>query len=300
MSPSSRPLHPGTLVAPGYEVVAHLSRGRSLDVYDVWSEERESRCVAKTLRPERRQDVGARRRLLREGRLLCRLSHPHIVRGYELLAGPAPVVIMETLTGETLAHLLARRSRRLAAADIEQLGLQLASALGYLHRQGMLHLDLKPSNIVAEAGRVKLIDLSIARAPGWARPGLGTWCYLAPEQARGGCLTEATDVWGLGMVLYEAAAGRPLVDEDDQRDYPQAEDPIPPIGHARRLPRSLAQALDACLAPAPADRPSLATLRVALESAAGGRSGSGSAGRDLIASARQLDAPPSLGSFSSR
>ncbi len=106
MSAGPAPLAPGSAIAPAYVVIEHLSRGRALDVYDVWSDERECRCIAKMLRPDRAKDQAARRRLVREGRLLRGLSHPHIVRGYELLPPPRPLVIMETLSGETLARLI--------------------------------------------------------------------------------------------------------------------------------------------------------------------------------------------------
>ena len=131
------------------------------------------------------------------------------MRAYEVIERPQPVVILETLDGETVAHLLERRPAGLDADEVAWLGLHLASALGYLHRHGLLHLDVKPANVIAEAGRAKLIDLSIARPPGPCRAGGGTWAYMAPEQATGGHVDEAADVWGLGTVLFEAAAGRP-------------------------------------------------------------------------------------------
>jgi serine/threonine protein kinase len=262
--------HPGSEIAPGYEVVEHLHRSRVLDVYDCWSSERDCRCIVKTLRPDRLDDTAARRRLVAEGRLLVELGHPGIVRGYELLRRPAPMVVMETLTGETLAHLLERRLRPLAARELAFLGLQLAAAVGYLHRRGYVHLDLKPSNIVAESGRAKLIDLSIARRPGRAKRGVGTWCYMAPEQARGGRVAESADVWGIGAVLWEAACGEaPFADESTQ--YPQLEHRAAPLRSRRRLPAGLCLAVDACLEPRPADRLSLSELRAELEPAAGGR-----------------------------
>jgi serine/threonine protein kinase len=276
-------LGPGAVIAPGYRVIEHLSRTRRLDTFEVWSEERGCSCVVKMLRGDRRGDERARAALLAEGRLLVRLTHPHIVRGYELLEEPEVAVVMETLDGETLAHLIDRHPDGFEAGEVAWLGLHLASALRYLHRHGLLHLDLKPANVIAEAGRAKLIDLSLARAPGRYRPGLGTWCYLSPEQATGARVGPSADVWGLGTVLYEAATGVPAFDDDeswtadsgssstwdthDQRaaGFPQLEGPPPPAGAAGGVPADLAVAIDACLAPDPAERPSLDELSAWLE-----------------------------------
>src|SRR3954462_11123365 len=91
------PRREGARLARGYEVIAHLRRGRDLDVYDVWSEERDCRCVKKAARPDRRSSKSTRRRLRREGRLLLSLAHPHIVRAYELIERPDPVLVLETI-----------------------------------------------------------------------------------------------------------------------------------------------------------------------------------------------------------
>ncbi|MEW2297007.1 serine/threonine-protein kinase [Streptomyces sp. NPDC006743] len=200
-------LAPGSRPAPGYRVLGHLARTGWLDLYDSWSEERACRCVVKVLRPDRRAEEEAAERLLREGRWLCEFTHPHLVRGYEVRTAPQPLVVLETLSGETLSCLLHRLRRRPAAADLALLGVQLCSAVHYLHGRGLLHLDLKPSNVVVDCGRAKVLDLSVARPPGHAPPGMGTFSYLAPEQARGGPLSAAADVWGIGVTLYEAATG---------------------------------------------------------------------------------------------
>jgi eukaryotic-like serine/threonine-protein kinase len=271
------------VIAPGYRVIEHLSRTRRLDTYEVFSEERACSCVAKTLRPDRRDDERARAALEQEGRLLMELTHPHIVRGYELLAVPEPVVVMETLDGETLAHLVDRHPGGLPPDEVAWLGIHLASALRYLHGRGVLHLDVKASNVVAEAGRAKLIDLSLARPPGRYRPGFGTWSNLSPEQARGDELGPPADVWGLGTVLYEAATGEPAFDDDgswtgdsgpsgtwdtdEQREagYPQLEGPLRSVATRNGLPAGLCEAIDACLARDPADRPALEELSARLE-----------------------------------
>lgn len=130
--------------APGYETIELLRRGRDLEVYDAWSEERACRCVVKTPRPDRLDHEGARAAAAGEGRLLCRLTHPHIVRAYEVIEEPVPMVVMETLSGETLSHMVEVRDVRLTAAEVAHLGLHLASAVRYLHGHGWLHLDQSP------------------------------------------------------------------------------------------------------------------------------------------------------------
>jgi serine/threonine protein kinase len=263
-----RPLGPGAPLGDELEVIAHLARSNVIDVYDAWSERRGCRVAVKALRPDRRRDPGARRALLREGRLLVRLAHPHLVRGYEVTGGQRPIVVLETLRGATLAKLIDQRP--LSAAETAHLGLQVGSALRYLHREGLVHLDVKPSNVIADAGAAKLIDLSIARRPGRVKAGLGTWSNLAPEQARGGLAGPPADVWGLGTLLYEALTGEPPFGEDDDADYPCLERRADRVRRRRpRAPRALAAAIDGALEPDAPDRPPLDELLDALDEVAG-------------------------------
>lgn len=258
-----RPLAAGATLA-GVEVIAHLHRSNRLDVYDAWCSRRLCRVIVKTLRPDRRHETtAAAAALRREGRLLKRLAHPHLVRAYEVVTEPRPAIVMETLTGATLEHLV-REGRPLSGAELGVLGAQLASAVGYLHAENILHLDLKPANVVAEAGRAKVIDLSHARRPGVMRAGGGTWCFMAPEQARGGFVGPAADAWGIGIVILEAATGESalmeLADELDS-DTPQLEGRVPSLRERRpRLPRTLTETIDACLEPDPVARPTVGEL----------------------------------------
>ncbi|MFJ1651968.1 serine/threonine-protein kinase [Streptomyces sp. NPDC088337] len=267
------PLPAGTRPVPGYEILGHLDRTGWLDLYDSWSEERTCRCVIKVLRPDLRGHPGLGARLLREGGWLRDFTHPHLARAYETFTEPEPLVVMETLTGETLAHLLGRLRRRPGATDVALLGVQLCSAVYYLHGRGLLHLDLKPANIVVDRGHVKVLDLSVARPPGYAPRGTGTLYYRSPEQARGGPLSAAADVWGIGVTLYETACGDvpfPEGEEDGSEDSaggvrcPLLEEAAPPVASRRRLPRTLAGVVDACLSLDPANRPALPGLAEAL------------------------------------
>jgi eukaryotic-like serine/threonine-protein kinase len=248
----------GRALCRGYRALRLLRRGHALDVYDAWSEERGCRCIAKAVRSDLLRDREARLSLFLEGRLLLRLSHPHLVRAYELVRGPRPTLVLETLTGATLSRLISDHPRGLPARDVLFLGVHLASALGYLHTTGYLHLDVKPSNVVSQAGTAKLIDLSLADRVGRRLRGVGTRGYMSPEQIEGRALTPATDVWGLGCVLYEAARGRPAFPDARQRRpgwiWPG------PLSGSHRLPPAAAAIIDACLHPDPAARPSLHDL----------------------------------------
>ena len=284
--PDHPPLEPGSVLAPGYEVVEHLHQSNNFDVYYVFSEERACRCIAKVARQDLLEVPKVQRGLLREGKLLGRLAHPHIVRLYEVLERPYPILILETLTGETLSHIIDTSYRRLPLLSVVNLGLHLCSAVHYLHAHGILHLDLKPSNIVSDRGLAKILDLSIAQPPGRTRKGAGTKQYMAPEQVRGERVGPETDVWGIGATLYEAATdvtpfnaeyestsgsdqevgsetGSPA--GTDLEAYEQVSRRADPVRAHRRVPASFAQTVDACLQPDPTRRPTLLELTTNLE-----------------------------------
>jgi len=284
------PLPDGAVLAPGYTILAHLHQSNNFDVYDVFSEERACRCIAKTPRQDLLESERVADRLLREGSLLGDLTHPHLARLYEVVEGPPVALILETLTGETLAHLIDTNHRRLPIKDVAHLGLHLCSAVHYLHGRGILHLDLKPSNIVSERGLAKILDLSIAHPPGPTRAGAGTTQYMAPEQITGGEVDAATDVWGIGAVLFEAAiaevpfnaeyeetgydddpadetgtdewtsTGGTGTDAGDPEDYEQLTRRADPVRAHRRVPAAFNDIVARCLDPDPDARPTVAEL----------------------------------------
>lgn len=273
----------GHEIASGYRVIAHTRRGSDFDTYDAWSEARYCRCFLKTPRPDRVDDTDALRRLRLEAKLLLSFTHPHLVRAYEFLHAledQPPVLVTETLTGTTLGYLL-DGGTRLATRDLAYLGQHLCAGLRYMHDQGYLHLDIKPGNIIANEGSARIIDLSLARRPGQHHGGTGTPVAMAPEQIRGGLLGPATDVWGIGLVLYEAATGTQPFDTTETREngdtsnedthpyYRQLDIRAPWVRTQRRLPRPLSDAIDRCLEPDPEQRPSLSELTVVLTSVTG-------------------------------
>lgn len=291
-------------LVPGYRAIAHLHRSNKFDVYDAWSDERECRVIAKTPIPMDDEEdaekenafyVRSTKSLFREARLLKKLAHPHIVRSYGTVREPRPVLVLETITGETLSHLIDRSHNRLPIPALTHLGLHLCSAIHYLHHHGILHLDLKPSNIVSERGMAKILDLSIARKPGRGKRGSGTLHYLAPEQAEGSMLTPATDVWGIGATLFEATTDElpfhakeaddseeegseeksATPETSDSRTYERVEEyeqlhrRADSVKKHRRLPAEFAGIIDDCLEPDPEDRPTIAELSERLRSFGG-------------------------------
>ncbi|MDA3625306.1 serine/threonine-protein kinase [Saccharopolyspora sp. WRP15-2] len=267
----AEPLRRGQELAPGYAVIEHIRRGEWYDTYDAWSAQRYSRCFVKAVRPDLVDDREISESLAFEGKLLLSCTHPYIVRAYEIAEASdgTPVLIMETLGGATLDSLLDDGKRKLTVQELGHLGLQLCSAIRYLHDRGYLHLDLKPGNIIAEFGRARVLDLGLARPPGQHRGGAGTPRCMAPEQARGGLVGPPADAWGIGLVLYESATGIQPFDVPGTDEFSQLTTTAPPVRSARRLPKPLAAGIDGCLRPRPEQRPTLQRLHELLVEATG-------------------------------
>lgn len=270
-----REAEPVADLPPGYKPVKLLAHGRRLDTWDAWDEDRDVRVIVKVLRADRRDDERVRAAVLQEGEITSTLSHPHLVRGYGWYEEP-PSLVLETLRGATLSAVI--EEGPLGVADAAEMGLQLASALSYLHHHDWLHLDVKPENVVVDHGKAVLIDLSLAGRPGEGRPGAGTRGYLAPEQARGRDLSPATDVWGLGVVLIETLVGDiPYPDEatwDTKRRWPLVHRRMPTVPEGvDEVPEELRELLTAAVDLDPLARPRLADVKAALLPLATARGG---------------------------
>jgi serine/threonine protein kinase len=157
----------------------------------------------------------ARRRALREARIAARLHHPNAIVVFDVAEHDGdPCLVMEYLPSRSLAASLADRGS-MAAADVAAVGSQIASALAAAHASGIVHRDIKPANILlTDAGVAKITDFGIARAAGdvtVTQTGMfaGTPAYLAPEVARGGEPSSASDVFSFGATLYDAVEGGP-------------------------------------------------------------------------------------------
>jgi eukaryotic-like serine/threonine-protein kinase len=241
----------------------------------VWlaRDERLERDVAVKILPRERVIGG---RFEREARAAARLSHPAIVTLYEAAADDeGAYLVSELVRGETLDALL--EQGRLSDRDIIGIGLALCDALEHAHEQGVVHRDVKPSNVLVPeapptpAQVAKLTDFGVARVMGGdalTRTGdvLGTLAYMAPEQAEGLEAAEPADLYSLALVIYEALSGiNPLASARPGRSPRRLGLYVPPLRRQRRdLPRHLAASIDLALRPRPRERGTLADLRAAL------------------------------------
>jgi eukaryotic-like serine/threonine-protein kinase len=247
-------------LAPGRFVVRLLGGGERYESLLAWDEQLFSLVVVKILRPHLVEDAHALAGLADEVRMLETLRHPVLVRSFgAVLDGPRPHVVLEHLEGPRLSTLI----RKYSPVEREQLlplGLQLLSAVHYLAGEEIVHLDVKPSNIIMGAP-ARLIDLSIAQptsALAAKHSPIGTDAYMAPEQCDPvdrGPITSAADVWGIGATLYHATAGQPPFPRpgpDDAR-FPQLEHAPEPL--TGKLPQQFRDLVMACLESDPGARP---------------------------------------------
>jgi eukaryotic-like serine/threonine-protein kinase len=267
----------GDEIAPGRTALKRLGGGRRYDAYLAFDGHMHAVVVCKVVRPHLVDDERTLRGLREEWEMLNRLSHPVILRGFDaVLDGERPHLVLEHLEGPRLSTLI-RRYGPLTAEQLVPLAVQLASAVHYLTNEGVVHLDIKPSNTIMGAPP-RMIDLSVALTAADAaalRTQVGTDAYMAPEQCdpeRLGPVGSPADVWGLGVTLYRAATGELPYDEppdDDDHDapleqqYPQLAQRALPI--EARIPPDVAEAIIDCLAFEPERRPSPAELADRLE-----------------------------------
>ena len=261
----------GDEIVPGRHALRSLGGGHRYQTYLAWDEEMLSLVVAKLLRPNVLGSEGALRTLAAEASALSVLNHPVLLRSFGAqLEGPRPHLVLEFLEGPPLSTLL-RRQGTLALEQVIPLGVQLASALHYMHRQKMVHLDVKPRNIIMGAPP-RLIDLSIARTTQEAaatKHPVGTDAYMAPEQCDPGLvgpMGPKSDSWGWGVSMYEAITGTlpfPKIDNEDESGFPQMH--LEPRPMDSDTPPALAELVMGTLERRPENRPDQAEIAAALE-----------------------------------
>jgi hypothetical protein len=263
----------GALILNRFLIRERLGSGGFGSVYRAWDERLEREVAVKVI------EVGGEPidRVLREAQAVARLNHPSIVTLYELGEdGHRAYLVSELVDGATLAELA--REGLLSDRAVAELGSDLCDALRHAHSRGVVHRDIKPQNILlaADDRRAKLMDFGIARVldgAGITATGdiVGTLAYMAPEQADGADAGPAADLYSLALTLYEAWSGEnPVARSTPAATARAIGQPLPPLSEVRReLPLRLCEAIDDCLEPDPALRPSLEELSLALEDAAG-------------------------------
>jgi len=258
-----------------YTVEAQLGKGGMGAVY-LAQDKRLKRTVAlKILPPELADDEKLRLRMIREAQAVAQINHPNVVSVFDVGGERDNTYIsMEYVEGSTVRKLLEEKGQLQPQECIELL-LQVTEGLGYAHRKGIIHRDMKPENImVATDGTAKIMDFGLALIQGVTRltmPGAvsGTWSYMAPEQVGGREeLGPPADVYALGCVAYELLTGSPPFTGDNAGIQHLSQIPTPLREIRPDIPSQLAAVVMKCLEKAPADRyPDASVLNEALREA---------------------------------
>jgi len=232
-------------------------------VYRARNESTGRDVALKVLRPEATSSRESLARFQRDVKALDRLRHPNIVRLLDSnRANEPPFFAMELLPGPNLADYI-RQNGRLTIPDAAGLALPVLAALGFAHRRGIVHRDLKPANIVlGSRGQPVLTDFGIALLSDATRlteamSTLGTPLYMSPEQAEGGTAIVASDLYSVGVILYEMLTGRvPFYDDNIVvlLDMHIHQTPVPPRSLVPDLPAELERVVLKALAKNPSQR----------------------------------------------
>jgi serine/threonine-protein kinase len=230
----------GRLIGGRYRVIAPLGEGGMATLWRAMDEQLDREVAVKLLRAQYGNDPGFAARFKQEARSAGSLSHPNIVSVYDYGTDAetgAQFIVMQLIDGEDLAAIL-QKGGPLKVEDAVRIAIGVASALEAAHRRGIVHRDVKPGNILIDHD-VKVTDFGIARAVAEASmtvtgTTLGSVHYFSPEQARGDEVTGQSDVYALGIVLYEMLTGRRPFEGDSAAGVALKrlnEDPLPPTAH---------------------------------------------------------------------
>ena len=271
------------VLAGRYRLRRLIAKGGMAEVWDAVDDILGRPVAVKILHPHLAADESFRERFRREAIAAARLAHPNVVATFDTGTDEGiTFIVMELVEGSTLRQIL-NEAGPMAPARVVPVGAQVADALHYAHRAGVVHRDVKPANIlICPDGRVKVADFGIAKAveesepdrpsPSEALTGtgsiIGTAQYLAPEQVDGRAVDGRTDVYALGVVLYEMVCGRPpFTGETDMAvalKHITTNPPAPGVVRAG-VPRPLEELVLRAMAKAPEHRyQSADELRLAL------------------------------------
>ena len=221
--PVTELVRPGDRLGP-YRIVRQLGRGGMSVVYEAEAPLPIGRVALKVLAPSRPGDDERRRRFLREACAAAAVAHPNVAAAYGAGCDRGlHYLAMEYIAGVTLREAMRRRGGRFEACEAARIGEAIASGVASAHRIGIVHRDLKPENVmISDAGAIKVLDFGLAKliAPAAGEPApvghamtfeghiLGTPAYMSPEQSQGRAVDARSDVFALGVVIYELVTGR--------------------------------------------------------------------------------------------
>ena len=285
----------GSTLGGRYRLLELLGQGGMATIYRARDAQLERDVAVKLLRPEFGQDPDFLARFRDEARAAASLSHPNIVPVFDFGEDPSgPYIVMELVEGQDLAAVL-RENGFLAPRQAAHIAADVARALQVAHYRGIVHRDVKPSNIlVGRDGRVHVADFGIARAMTEAQvtlPGttMGSVHYFSPEQARGETATAASDIYSLGIVLFEMLTGQRPFSGDGAAAVAMARlTTTPPRPSALRpsVPPELDQIVTRAMAFEPTDRyASAAAMASALEGFLGAEKPAAAAGAAVAGAA---------------
>jgi len=253
----------GTIIDGRYRVLHRLGAGGMADVYLAQDEQLDREVALKLLHRRFAEDPGFVERFRREAQAAASLQHPNVVSVFDRgTFEDTYYIAMEYLDGRTLKRLI-REEAPLDTTRAIDLTIQMLKAARFAHRRGVIHRDLKPHNVIVDSGdHVKVTDFGIARAGAsdMTETGsiMGTAQYLSPEQAQGHAVSAPSDLYSVGIVLYEMLTGRVPFDGESPVSIALkhvSEAPIPPSQFNPEIPSALEQVVLWSLNKDPADRP---------------------------------------------
>lgn len=274
----------GKTISNRYQIKELLGRGGMAEVYKVWDTQRSTTLALKLLYEDLAIDRVFIRRFKREAQTLAQLQHPNIVRFYGFeQEDDFAFILLDYIQGRNLKRVIYDAGGPMPLDAVIEITNAMCGALNFAHSQGYIHCDLKPGNILFDdRGTPMLADFGIARMTGGATAtmvGAGTPAYMAPEQVKGIEPTPQTDIYALGIILFEMLTGgeRPFTGEQTEStgsinevvrwEQVNLSPPSPQI-YNTELPDSIAQVVLMCLSKDPRDRyPSALAVSQALEQA---------------------------------